>query len=200
MVLETSEYFINHLDFQQEVREEKERKRKNRSSSRRRSRRSDSPGSSFEKTELPFGKDVDSLSLIPQPEETCAIKPDSKPEDTYEQVPAALRKVPDAPVEKKKKSVGSSEYQDLHGIHKLQASQTPSKPRKYRLVPSKNLKPIPEDQLPKKKFAGERKRREYVELGTMNSVEVVESTSPETRSAEKAAKTKSSAEAGMEFD
>ncbi|EFO93226.1 hypothetical protein CRE_10043 [Caenorhabditis remanei] len=65
---------------------------------------------------------------------------------------------------KKKASKYSNEYQDLSEIQKKV---------KYRLVPSKNVKAVPEDELPKKKYNNDRKRREYVVLGRLNSLEVV---------------------------
>lgn len=67
------------------------------------------------------------------------------------------------PLEKKKKGKYSSEYANL----------LVEKPTRYRLVPSKNVKVVPEDELPKKKFDKDRKRREYVEIGKLYSKEPI---------------------------
>ncbi|CAL2040980.1 unnamed protein product [Caenorhabditis brenneri] len=65
-----------------------------------------------------------------------------------------------------KKSKYSCEYQDLTAFKKPKV--------RYQLVPSKNVKPVPEDELPKKKYSTDRKRREYVVLGRLNSIEPIE--------------------------
>ncbi|CAI2344790.1 unnamed protein product [Caenorhabditis sp. 36 PRJEB53466] len=91
----------------------------------------------------------------------------------------------------------SCEYQDLTNIPSGQQSST--RRLKYRLVPSKHVKAIPDEELSEKHFNNARKHREYVQLGKMNSLEVYSETEEEERAVAQAERAKRSKEAGMQL-
>ncbi|UMM29676.1 hypothetical protein L5515_011921 [Caenorhabditis briggsae] len=128
-----------------------EKKRRNSSSARRKSTRSSRRLSK----EASFPPEVDALPI--------PIVSEDLPDDVTQQDTEESEMV-EIPTRNKPKPK-ESEYQDITGI---------TRKVRFRLVPSKRVKPVPEDQLPEKKFNKDKKRREYVELGKLHSLEPIQ--------------------------
>ncbi|PIC35275.1 hypothetical protein B9Z55_014685 [Caenorhabditis nigoni] len=134
---------------------EERRKRSSRSKSTPRSRRLSKEAS--------FPPEVDALPIVSED-----LPDDVTQQDTEES------EMVEIPTRYKRKSK-ESDYQDLTGINRKV---------RFRLVPSKRVKPVPEDQLPEKKFNKDKKRREYVELGKLHSLEPIPDQTDDEKRAE----------------
>ncbi|CAO4374618.1 unnamed protein product [Caenorhabditis nigoni] len=134
---------------------EERRKRSSRSKSTPRSRRLSKEAS--------FPPEVDALPIVSED-----LPDDVTQQDTEES------EMVEIPTRHKRKSK-ESDYQDLTGINRKV---------RFRLVPSKRVKPVPEDQLPEKKFNKNKKRREYVELGKLHSLEPIPDQTEDEKRAE----------------
>uniref|UniRef100_A0A1I7TVQ6 Uncharacterized protein n=2 Tax=Caenorhabditis tropicalis TaxID=1561998 RepID=A0A1I7TVQ6_9PELO len=126
------------------------KKKKKRRHSHRRS--SSIRRSSNKSKETPHPREVDAHPIVSEQD----LTDDSTQTNTKSETPKESSK---------RKSKSSGEYQDLSHLEK-------PKSKRWRI--SKNVRSVPVDQLPKKKFHSDSKRREYVVLGRLNSLEPID--------------------------